>query len=404
MCACARIYMGKIMKHHKYVIVGGGMTADSAVHGIRKIDQDGAIAMICEERHLPYDRPPLTKSLWKGSAYESIWRNAHGLNVAMHLAKKVVAIDPSKKTATDDAGNVYTYEKLLLATGGSVRSFPGFGESIIYYRTADDYLKLRALSQQGSDFVVIGGGFIGSEIAAALAMNNKRVTMIFPESGIGARVYAPPLAEFLNSYYREKGVTVLASETVKSMRTEGGKTIVTTENGADISADGVVAGLGISPNTDLAAQAGLAVDNGIVVDDQLRTSNPDIYAAGDVANFHSALLDKRMRVEHEDNANVMGEMAGRNMAGQSDTYRHQPFFYSDLFDLGYEAVGELDSRMDIVEDWEEPFRKGVIYYLRDGLVRGVLLWNTWGQVDAATRLIAKNAVQSSETLMGRITG
>jgi hypothetical protein len=100
----------------------------------------------------------------------------------------------------------------------------------------------------------------------------------------------------------------------------------------------------------------------------------------------------------------MGEMAGRNMAGQSDTYRHQPFFYSDLFDLGYEAVGELDSRMDIVEDWEEPFRKGVIYYLRDGLVRGVLLWNTWGQVDAATRLIAKKAVHSSETLMGRIAG
>ena len=140
-CALARVYKWeKIMKHHKYLIVGGGMTADSAVHGIRKIDQEGAIAMICEERHLPYDRPPLTKSLWKGSADESIWRNAHGLNVAMHLAKKVVAVDPSKKTATDDAGNVYTYEKLLLATGGSVRSFPGFGESIIYFRTADDYL------------------------------------------------------------------------------------------------------------------------------------------------------------------------------------------------------------------------------------------------------------------------
>ncbi|SCY10040.1 NAD(P)/FAD-dependent oxidoreductase [Nitrosospira sp. Nsp13] len=391
------------MKHHKYLIVGGGMTADSAVHGIRKVDQDGAIAMICEERHLPYDRPPLSKSLWKDTPYESIWRNAHGLNVAVHLSKRIVGLDPSKKTATDDAGNVYTYEKLLLATGGSVRRFPDFGESIIYFRTADDYRKLRELSERGSDFVVIGGGFIGSEIGAALAMNGKRVTMIFPENGIGARVYPRPLVEFINSYYREKGVTILASETVKSVRTAGDKTIVITGNGAEISADGVVAGLGILPNTDLAVQAGLAVDNGIVVDEQLRTSNPDIYAAGDVANFHSAVLDKRVRVEHEDNANVMGEMAGRNMAGQSDSYRHQPFFYSDLFDLGYEAVGELDASLDIIEDWKEPFRKGVIYYLRDEQVRGVLLWNTWGQVAAATQLIAEKATHSRATLEGRIT-
>jgi NADPH-dependent 2,4-dienoyl-CoA reductase/sulfur reductase-like enzyme len=391
------------MKHHKYLIVGGGMTADSAIHGIRKIDQNGAIAMICEEIHLPYDRPPLTKSLWKDTPYESIWRNPHGLNVAMHLGKKVVALDPSKKTATDDAGNVYTYEKLLLATGGLVRRFPDFSENIIYFRTADDYRKLRELSEHGSDFVVIGGGFIGSEIAAALAMNNKRVTMIFPENGIGARIYPQPLVEFINSYYREKGVTVLASEAVQSVHTTGAKTIVTTGNGTEISADGVVAGLGILPNTELAVQAGLAMDNGIVVDEQLRTSNADIYAAGDVANFHSAILEKRMRVEHEDNANLMGEIAGRNMAGQSDVYRHQPFFYSDLFDLGYEAVGELDASLDIVEDWKEPFRKGVIYYLRDGRVRGVLLWNTWGQVAAATQLIAEKATHSQATLEGRIT-
>jgi NADPH-dependent 2,4-dienoyl-CoA reductase/sulfur reductase-like enzyme len=138
------------------------------------------------------------------------------------------------------------------------------------------------------------------------------------------------------------------------------------------------------------------------VDEFLRSSNPDIYAAGDVANFYSPLLDKRMRVEHEDNANMMGEAAGRNMAGSPEPYYHQPFFYSDLFDLGYEAVGELDSSLDIVEDWVEPFRKGVIYYLRDGFVRGVLLWNTWGQVGAATELIAEKKSCTSEKLLGRI--
>lgn len=391
------------MKHHKYLIVGGGLAADSAVRGIRKIDQDGAIAMICEERHPPYDRPPLSKALWKDAPLDSIWRNEHGLNVAIHLGKRIVSLDTQKKTATDDAGNVYTYEKLLLATGGLVRRFPDFGDGIVYFRTVDDFRKLREASEHVSDFVVIGGGFIGSEIAAALAMNNKRVTMVFPENGVGARVYPQPLVEFLNSYYREKGVTVLTGETIKSVRPAGGKTVVTTSNGREIPADGLVAGLGILPNTELAFQAGLRVDNGIVVDEQLRTSNPDIYAAGDVANFYNVLLAKRTRVEHEDNANVMGETAGRNMAGQSDAYRHLPFFYSDLFDLGYEAVGELDSSLDIIEDWKEPFRKGVVYYLRDGQVRGVLLWNTWGQVAAATDLIAEKTTHSRETLAGRIT-
>jgi 3-phenylpropionate/trans-cinnamate dioxygenase ferredoxin reductase component len=391
------------MRHHKYLIVGGGMTADSAARGIRKIDPHGSIAMICEERDPPYERPPLSKSLWKDKPLESIWRGTMELHVNVHAGKNVVALDADSKTATDVAGNVYTFDKLLLATGGAVRRLPGADDSVIYFRTVSDYRKLRELSDHADDFVVIGGGFIGSEIAAALAMNGKRVTMIFPSNGIGANVYPPPLVAFLNAYYREKGVTLLVSETVKSVRAAGNQTVVSVGSGREFFADGVVAGLGIQPNTALAEQAGLRVDNGIVVDEFLRTSHPDIYAAGDVANFYSALLDKRMRVEHEDNANVMGEMAGSNMAGQSEVYSHQPYFYSDLFELGYEAVGELDSSLDIIEDWQEPFRKGVIYYLRDGLVRGVLLWNTWGQVEAATQLIADKAKHTRATLRGRIS-
>jgi 3-phenylpropionate/trans-cinnamate dioxygenase ferredoxin reductase subunit len=391
------------MRHHKYLIVGGGMTADSAARGIRKIDPHGSIAMICEEQEPPYDRPPLSKSLWKDKPFESIWRDTLDLKVNVHVGKKVTALDAANKAATDDTGNIYTYDKLLLATGGSVRRLPGDDGRVIYFRTVGDYRKLRELCRHGADFVVIGGGFIGSEIAAALAMNGKRVSMIFPSNGIGSNVYPQPLAAFLNAYFEEKGVTLLSSETVKSVRAAGDKTIVTAGSGREISADGVVAGLGIQPNIGLAEQAGLKVENGIVVDELLRTSNPDIYAAGDVANFYSALLDKRIRVEHEDNANVMGEMAGRNMAGQADAYRYQPYFYSDLFDLGYEAVGELDSGLDIIEDWKEPFRKGVIYYLRDGRVRGVLLWNTWGQVAAATQLIAEKARHTRATLLGRIS-
>ena len=209
--------------------------------------------------------------------------------------------------------------------------------------------------------------------------------------------------QFLNDYYREHGVTMLTSETVESVRSEGGKTIVTTGKGTEIVADGVVAGLGIEPNVELAVQAGLKVDNGIVVDELLRTSNPDIYAAGDVANFFSATLGEHIRAEHEDNANVMGETAGGNMAGQSQLYHYLPFFYSDMFDLGYEAVGKIDAGLDIVEDWQEPYRKGVVYYLQEGRVRGVLLWNTWDRVDAATRLIVEHELHSAESLAGLIT-
>jgi NADPH-dependent 2,4-dienoyl-CoA reductase/sulfur reductase-like enzyme len=170
---------------------------------------------------------------------------------------------------------------------------------------------------------------------------------------------------------------------------------------------GVIAGIGVTPNVELARQAGLMTDNGmadngIEVDAALRTSAPDIYAAGDVANFANPALGIRLRVEHEDNANTMGRMAGRSMAGSAESYDHLPFFYSDLFDMGYEAVGQVDSGLEVVADWREPHREGVLYYLRGGRVRGVLLWNVWGQVDAARRLIAEPGPFRPEDLHGRL--
>jgi NADPH-dependent 2,4-dienoyl-CoA reductase/sulfur reductase-like enzyme len=148
--------------------------------------------------------------------------------------------------------------------------------------------------------------------------------------------------------------------------------------------------------------AKLEVGNGIVVDEFLRTSNPDIYAAGDVAAFFNPALGKRMRVEHEDNANTMGRLAGRNMAGPPEPYLHLPSFYSDLFELGYEAVGDLDSRLETFADWKQPNKEGVIYYLKGNRVRGVLLWNVWGQVDAARQLIAEPGPFHAENLKGRL--
>jgi NADPH-dependent 2,4-dienoyl-CoA reductase/sulfur reductase-like enzyme len=236
---------------------------------------------------------------------------------------------------------------------------------------------------------VIGGGFIGSEIAAALAMNHNDVVMVFPGPGICNRVFPSDLSEFLNGFYREKGVEVLPGESVIGVERKGEHFTIRTQSRREIAADGIVAGLGITPNTALAEQAGLLVENGIVVDELLRTANPNIFAAGDVAAFQSRALGKRMRVEHEDNANTMGRLAGRNMAGAAEPYTHLPFFYSDLFELGYEAVGELDARLQVSADWKERFHEGTVYYHDKSRVRGMLLWNVWNQVDAARKVITE---------------
>ena len=394
---------------YTYLIVGAGMTADAAGRGIREVDANGTIALIGAEPDPPYNRPPLSKALWKGDPEDSIWRKTAATGAELTLGRRVVAIDPRGRTATDDRGTVYRFQKLLLATGGVPRRLPLQSDAIIYFRTVEDYRRLRGLASQDVRCAVIGGGFIGSEIAAALRMQGRDVTMLIPEGGVGARVFPADLAAFLVDYYRQKGVAMRMREGMVGLEQrggggggDGGARVVRTTSGAELTAEVVVAGLGIVPAVELAEQAGLRVENGIVVDEFCRTSQPEVYAAGDVANFANPALGTRLRVEHEDNANTMGRVAGLNMAGRPTRYDHLPFFYSDLFELGYEAVGDLDARLETVADWKDPFREGVVYYLRDGRVRGALLWNTWGQVDHARALLAEPGPFRSRDLKGRL--
>lgn len=390
------------MPHYPFLIIGGGMTADAAVKAIREINTIDTIGVISGESHPPYSRPPLSKALWKGEPLNTIWRNTPTNSVEFHRSRLAVRLDAERKTVVDDRGTEHSFNKLLLATGVTVRRLPYQEEGIIYFRTLDDYRNLRELTDGGQKFAVIGGGFIGSEIASALSTNGKSVTMIFPESGIGARIYPRALSEFLNAFYRSKGVEVWADEAITEVEKRGSVYHLRTSGGRTLEVAGVVAGIGVQPNVELARTAGLEIDNGIVVDDFLQTSHPDIFAAGDVANFFNPSIGTRMRVEHEDNAVTMGGIAGRNMAGAVTPYHHLPFFYSDLFELGYEAVGELDARLETVADWKEEFREGVVYYLGEGRVRGVLLWNTWGQVDAARALIAEKGPFDNRNLKGRL--
>lgn len=390
------------MTHYNYLIIGGGMTGAAAAAGIRELDQKGSIGIVSAEQEPPYNRPPLSKKLWTSrKPLETIYRKLPP-GVDTFYGRAARELDPGQKRALDDRGSYYSYDRLLLAPGSSPRRLPFGGDHVIYFRTAGDYRHLRRLADTRDRFAVIGGGFIGSEIAAALAMQDRKVTLIFPEAGIGSRIFPADLSAFLNDYYREKGVEVLAKTAVTDITGSGTDLTVVLDDGRSLNVDGVVAGIGVIPNTALAEAAGLAVDNGIRVNDKLQTSEPDIYAAGDVANYPDALLGVRRRVEHEDAANSMGRTAGRNMAGAAERYDYSPMFYSDLFDLGYEAVGHLDSRLETVSDWQQPFRKGVIHYLDNGRVRGVLLWNVWDRVNDARQLIAAGRESTGRKVAGSV--
>jgi len=393
------------MKQYKYIIIGGGMTGSSAVMGIRKNDQAGTIAMFSDEIYPPYNRPPLTKGLWDGKSVDDIVRPMEKYNIDLYLNTKVVELNPQEKWIATKDGQKYQYQKLLLASGGDPIHLPDAPDGLIYYRTRADYEQLQRLTQSKDKFCVIGGGFIGSEIAAALAKQGKDVSMIFPEIGISGLRFPDDLAEFLNDYYRENDVKVHNGYLADSISKVGDQFQVvykSADNGetTEETFDAVIVGIGIKPNTTLAEEAGLSVDDGVLVNKFLQTDDPDIFAAGDVCRFEDVALGEKIRVEHEDNANTMGMHAGLNMSGELEKYDHQPFFYSDLFDLGYEAVGELDKNYDIVEDWIEPFKKGTIYYLDNGKVRGVIFWNLWGKVDDGRELIRKGKTYQREDLLG----
>ena len=391
------------MTHYKYLIIGGGLAGDAATRGIREADSEGSIGLISMEPDPPYMRPNLSKGLWKGRPVEKIWRKTED-RAELILGRKVTALDPAKKTVKDDQGDEYTYDKLLLATGGTPNHLPFGKGDIIYYRDFQDYQHLRELADEKEHFVVIGGGFIGSEIAAALTMVGKKVTMVFLEEAINGLVFPSDLAKYLTDHYREKGVEVLTNESIASVQHENGRLAARTGSGRFIETDGVVAGIGIRPNVRLAEEAGIQVENGIIVNERLETSATDVYAAGDAANFIHPAFNERTRVEHEDNAVSMGKFAGKNMTGANEGYDHIPMFYSDLFDFGYEAVGETSSKLETVSDWyaSRQFEKGMIYYLNEGRVRGAVLWNVWDKVDKARALMREQGPFKAEDLKGKI--
>ena len=393
-----------------YLIVGGGVAAASAVEGIRSEDPDGSIGVLGSEPDGPVYRPDLSKDLWldgdktlEDSSLAGDLRDDDGVDLILDTT--VTAIDPAAHEVRLANGDTIGYGRLLLATGAEPRTLAvDPGPRVVYYRTVADYERLRAITERGSHVIVVGGGYIGTEIAFALVQNDVDVTLVLDEDDVQEHMFPRSLAANLTRAFADRGVRIVHGS-VESGRDHDGRVEIALADGTTLTGDGAVIGVGVLPRTSLAEAAGLEVDNGVVVDDHLRTSAEDVYAAGDVASYPDALLGRR-RVEHVDHAEKSGELAGRVMAGADATYDETPFFWSDVLDAGYEAVGELDSGLETVEDWKDgDFGTGVVYYVRGGQVRGVLLWNVWDSVEKARALIAETAqkpLTDRESLRGRI--
>ena len=390
---------------YDYVIVGGGVAAAAAVGGIRELDETGSVLVLGAEKDGPVYRPDLSKTLWldKDSSLDKI-QLLEGQQVELQTSSPVVAINPGGHTLQLQGGATVTYGKLLLATGSTPRTLDlPDSDKVIYYRTAADYRRLRDVAGSDVPVTTVGGGYIAAEITSALTQNSVEVTMVLDMDHVQQTIFPASIAELVTKDFTDHGVRVLTDQTVTTGELADDRVAIQTKEGTRLECGAVVVGIGVIPNVELAEAAGMTVDNGIVVDDHLRTSALDVYAAGDVANYPDALLGRR-RVEHVDNAEAMGKKAGRNLAGADEAYDYTPIFWSDIFDNGYEAVGDLDSRLDTVEEWNDDHTAAVVYYLKDDRVRGVLLWNVWDSSDKARDVIAqsKDGKLTREQLTGAI--
>ncbi len=396
-----------------YVIVGAGVAAAAAAKAIREHDADGTLAILGREPDGPYYRPDLSKTLWlEGEAQlDDGWLLDGQAGTELRTGASVTAIDTTAKRLTLADASTVGYEFLLLATGSQPRELDlPASDRIVHFRTVEDYRHLRDQAKPGSRAVVVGGGYIGAEVASALAQNDVSVTMLMRGTTVQGHMFPARLAETVTQTYRDRGVTVIGESTAYGVSDHDDHLIVADASGDTHTAEVVVVGVGVAPNDQVARQAGITVDDGIIVDRRLATNAPNVWAAGDVARYEDALLGDR-RVEHVDNAEHMGAVAGRNMAvararrGDAESYTYTPIFWSDLFDYGYEAVGELNAQFDTVEDFTDDGSAGVVYYLDTGRVRGVLLWNVWDSTDKAKQIIEQSTAEplDSSELKGRIS-
>ena len=381
--------------HYKYLIVGGGIAGASAIEGIRAHDPDGTILLLSRENHAPYKRPFLAADLWTRpgaldelSVYDdSFYRER---DVQLMLRRDVVELRPDTRTVWDDRGTEVSYDRLLLATGCRARELDVEGADraeVRYFRSLEDYLALESRIQRLQHVLVIGGDHVAVELAVALRGRGLEGTFVYPQEHPLASLLPRELGACIADQCRYRGIETISNEAIVSFEDQGGLVMARTRQGNFITSQLALAAVGCDPQTDLAEAAGIEVGNGIEVDEYARTTDPNVYAAGDVAEFPHLALGRHMRVESWDHAVHHGRAAGANMAGANRPYTHIPAFSAQFFDLAFQAVGETDPSFETDSIWREECREGVVFYLSEDVVRGVLLWNVARGVDWARQAI-----------------
>jgi 3-phenylpropionate/trans-cinnamate dioxygenase ferredoxin reductase subunit len=382
----------------EFVIIGGGVAAAKAAEGLRAAGGDGPAVVVTAEPELPYERPPLSKEFLRGEAgrektrtHDEAWYRDHDVEVLP--ATRASTLDPATRTVTTEVGDQLRYGRgLVLATGAQPNRLGLPGEELdgVYYlRTVDDSERLRAAISRAESMVVIGGGFIGAEVAASATQMDTRVTLLERGDTVWTRAVGPEMGRFFEAFLRDRGVHVRTRTSAERIEGRGQVEAVVLPDGSRLHADVVVIGVGVHPDTELAARARLRVDDGILVDEQLRAAD-GVWAAGDVANADHPLFG-RIRIEHWAEALNQGLLAGRNLAGASDRYDRVPYFFSDQFDLSLSYLGHVRKWDDLVvrgsQEVADP--RFVAWYLCDGTPRAALIVNDWDAEDPVREIIRR---------------
>ena len=372
------------MQRVKYIILGGGMVAgyaakELASHGLKS----GELLIISADTTLPYERPPLSKGFLSGKDDETSilingadWYRERGIEVRLNTV--IERIDPNKKLLRSNSGEEFECQHLLLATGARAKKLDVPGNDlgdVFYLRSLKDSETIRSKSASAKEVVILGGGFIGMEVASVLAQKNIRTTLVIREDRVWSRVFTPVMSAFFEQYYTSRGVRIVKGAHVASFGGKSAVQAVLLGDGKKISCDAAVIGVGAVPVTELVENAGVTVENGIVVNEYLETSRAGVYAAGDVANYPDAVFGKRRRVEHWDNAVSQGQHWARVVLGEKQPFVHVPYFFSDVFDLSYELWGDPAGATDIVVRGDSNTSSFSVWWLQDNRVGAAFVMN-----------------------------
>jgi 3-phenylpropionate/trans-cinnamate dioxygenase ferredoxin reductase component len=386
------------MSEETFVVVGGGLAGAKAVETMRQEGFDGRVVLLGDEPDRPYERPPLSKEFMKGEAerdkafvHEEGWYADN--DVDLRTAAQVTALDRAAHEVALADGSRQRYDKLLIATGSEPRRLPLPGadlDGVHYLRTLPDAERIRAALERGGKIIIVGGGWIGLETASAARHHGADVVLIEPEPAPLSRVLGLELGGFFATVHRDNGVDLRLRTGLTEIRGSGRAEAVVLSDGSVVEGDAVIVGIGVAPRVQLAADAGLEIDDGIAVDEWLRSSDPDVWAAGDVMNAYNPLLGRRLRVEHWANALNSGPAAARSMLGKGEPYARVPYFFSDQYDVGMEYSGfaPAGSYDQVVLRGEADKREFIAFWLADRQVvagMNVNVWDVTGPIQTLIR-------------------